>query len=88
MVPLIISHDGAIHSDTARMWNEFPRDINVDRVSVAQNVLGNNVVIIGKYSDKRQLGVCTGRRERLEEIVDETDNPAERIATTEERGLK
>ena len=30
MVPLIISHDGAIHKDSVRRWKDFATDIQVD----------------------------------------------------------
>ena len=51
MVPLIISHDGAIHKDTIRRWRNFAPDIKVDWVRMAQNVLPYNVVIVGKFSN-------------------------------------
>ena len=49
MVPLIISHDGAVHKDTVRRWKNFASDVNVDWVRMAQNALRFNVVIVGKY---------------------------------------
>ena len=45
MVPLIISHDGAVHKDTVRQGMKFTPVIKVDRVQMAQNVLLYNVVI-------------------------------------------
>ena len=30
MVPLIISHDGAVHRDSVRRWKDFASDIRVD----------------------------------------------------------
>ena len=30
LVPLIISHDGAIHKDTVKQWNDTASDIKVD----------------------------------------------------------
>ena len=39
VVPLIISHDGAVHTDTGRRWNDFSRDIKVDWVIMAHHVL-------------------------------------------------
>ena len=30
MVPVIISHDGAVHRDRIRRWKDIARDINVD----------------------------------------------------------
>ena len=49
MVPLIISHDGAVHSDSVGRSNDFAPDITVDWVLMVQNVLRNNVVIVGKF---------------------------------------
>ena len=49
MVPLIISHDGAVHQDTERRWIEFAPDIIFDWVRMAQNVLRYNVVIVDKF---------------------------------------
>ena len=52
MVPLIVSHDGAVHRDTVRRWKDFAPDIKVDWVRMAQNVLRYNVVIVGKFFNK------------------------------------
>ena len=52
MVPLIISHDGAIHKDSVRRWKNFAPDINVDWVRMAQSVLRYNVVIVGQFFNK------------------------------------
>ena len=49
MVPLVISHDGAVHKDTIRRWKDFAWDIHVDWVLMGQNVLHFNVVIVGKF---------------------------------------
>ena len=49
MVPLIISHDGAVHKDSIRRWKGFAQDIKVDWVRMAQNVLRYNDVIVGKF---------------------------------------
>ena len=35
MVPLIISHDGAVHKDTVKRWKDFAPDIKVDWVRMA-----------------------------------------------------
>ena len=35
MVPIIISHDGAVHRDTVKRWKEFAPDIKVDWVLMA-----------------------------------------------------
>ena len=57
MVPLIISHDGAVHNDTVKRWKDFAPDIQVNWVRMAQNLLRNNVVIVRKFFNKGQLGV-------------------------------
>ena len=49
MVPIIISHDGAVHRDTVRRWKYIAKDIDVDWVRMAQSVLRYNVVIVGKF---------------------------------------
>ena len=49
MVPLIISHDGAVHKDTIKRRKEFAADIEVDSVRMARNVLRYNVVIVGEF---------------------------------------
>ena len=52
MVPIIISHDRAVHRDTVRSWKSFAPDIKVDWVRMAQRVLLYNVVIAGKFFNK------------------------------------
>ena len=52
MVPLIISHDGAVHKDSVKRWKDFAPDIDVDWVRMAQNVLRYNVVIVGRFFNK------------------------------------
>ena len=52
MVPIIISHDGAVHKDTVRRWKSFAPDVEVDWVRMAQSVLRYNVVIVGKFFNK------------------------------------
>ena len=47
MVPVIISHDGAVHKDTIRRWKDFARDITIDWMRMAQSVLRFNVVTVG-----------------------------------------
>ena len=49
LVPLIISHDGAVHKDTVRRRKDFAPDILVDWVRMARNVLRYNVVIVGRF---------------------------------------
>ena len=67
MVPLIISHDGAVHGDTVRRWKSFAPDIQVDWVRMAQNVLWYNVVIVGKFFNKVSWVSEACRREHPEE---------------------
>ena len=57
MVPLIISHDGAVHKDTIRRWKNFAPDIQVDWVRMGQNVQRYNVVKVGKFFQQRELGL-------------------------------
>ena len=57
MVPLIISHDGAVHRDTIRRWKNFAPDIQVDWVRMAQSVLRYNVVIVSKVFQQGELGL-------------------------------
>ena len=71
MVPLIISHDGAVHSDTVRRWKGFAPDIWVDWVWMAQCVLRYNVVIPGKFFNKGSWVSEAWRREHPEEFADE-----------------
>ena len=52
MVPLIISHDGAVHKDSVRRWKNFASEIQVDWVRMAQSVLRYNVAIAGKFFNK------------------------------------
>ena len=52
MVPIIISHDGAVHRDAVKRWKDFAPDIKVDWVRMAQNVLCYNVVNVGRFSTK------------------------------------
>ena len=49
MVPLIVSHDGAVHKDTVKRWKDFAPDIEVDWVRIGQSVLRYYVVIVGKF---------------------------------------
>ena len=52
VIPLIISHDGAVHRDTIKRWKNFAVDIQIDWVRMAQSVLRYNVVIVGKFFNK------------------------------------
>ena len=40
MVPMLISHDGAVHRDTIRRWKNFAPDMKVDWVRMAQSIGG------------------------------------------------
>ena len=55
MVPIIISHDGAVDKDAIKRWNNFAVDIQVDWVRMAQNVLRHNMVIV-ESSSTRAVG--------------------------------
>ena len=84
-MPLIISHDGAIHRDTVSRWRNFAKDIEVDWVRMAQNVLRYNVVIVGKFFNKGRWVSEAWKKDHPEEFDDELHGPHERIATGEER---
>ena len=84
MVPLIISHDGAVHKDTIRRWKMFAPDTKVDWARMAQNVLRYNVVIVGKFFNKGSWmseAWKTGHPQNEEE----PEGPPERIPNAEER---
>ena len=85
MVPLIISHNGAVHKDTIRRWKDFAPDITVDWVRMAQNVLRYNVVIVGKFFNKGSWVSEAWKKEHPEELEEEPEGASDRIATTEER---
>ena len=85
MVPIIISHDGAVHRDTVRRWKDIARDIKVDWVRMAQSVLRYNVVIVGKFFNKGSWVSETWRRDHPEEFADDADDPPERMLTAAER---
>ena len=88
MVPLIISHDGAIHKDTVMRWKSFDKDIKVDWVRMAQSVLRYNVVIVGRFFNKGKWTSEAWRRDHPEEFAGEELGRPERMATAEEkRGL-
>ena len=84
MVPLIISHDGAVHKDTVRRWKNFASDIQVDWVRMAQGILRYNVAIVGKFFNKGSWVSEALRKEHPEEFEEEPEGP-DRIATGEER---
>ena len=85
MIPLIISHDGAVHKDTVRRWKDFAPDIKVDWVRMAQGVLRYNVVIVGNFFNKGSWVSEAWRKEHPEELEEEAEGPPERIASAEER---
>ena len=66
MVPLIISHDGAVHKDSVRRRKDFAPDIKVDWVRMAQNVLLYNVLIVGRFFNKGSWVSDTWRKEHTE----------------------
>ena len=67
MVPLIVSHDGAIHKDPVKRWKNFAPDIKVDWVKMAQSVLRYNVVIEGKFFNRGSWVSEAWRKEHPEE---------------------
>ena len=85
MVPLIISHDGAVHKESVKRWKDIAPDIAVDWVRMAQNVLRYNVVIVGKFFNKGSWVSEAWRKEHPEEFADEVQGPPERMETTSER---
>ena len=85
MVPLIISHVGAVHRDSVRRWKDFAPDIQVDWVRMAQSILRYNVVIVGKFFNKGSWVSEVWRKEHPEEFSDEHDSSPERIPPAEER---
>ena len=85
MVPLIISHDGAVHRDTVRRWKSFAPDMKVDWVRMAQSVLRYNVLIVGKFFNKGSWVSEAWKKEHPEEFADEPEGPPERIQTANER---
>ena len=85
MIPIIISHNGAIHRDSVRRWNDFARDIKVDWVRMAQNVLRFNVLMVGKFFNKGSWVSEAWRKEHPVEFAEESDGPPERMETVQER---
>ena len=85
MVPLIISHDGAVHKESVKRWKDIAKDFDVDWVRMAQNVLRYNVVIVGKYFNKGSWVSEAWRKEHPEEFTEESHDHPERIETITER---
>ena len=85
MVPLIISHDGAIHKGSVMRWKGFSPDLELSWVRMAQSVLRYNVVIVGKFFNKGSWASDAWRMEHPDELLDEPTDPPERMPTIEER---
>ena len=85
MVPLIISHDGAVHKDSVRRWKNFAPDIQVDWVRMAQSVLRYNVVIVGKFFNKGSWVSEAWKKEHPDDFLDEPTDPPERMLSLGER---
>ena len=85
MVPLILSHDGAIQRESVRRSYDFAPDMKVDWVRMAQNVLRYNVVIVGKFFNKGSWVSEAWGREHPDEFEEEHQGLPERIPTAEER---
>ena len=85
MVPIIISNDGAVHSDTVKRCKNLASDIQVDWVRMAQSVLRYNVVIVGRFFNKGNWVAEAWRREHPDEFEDDHEDPPERIPRAEER---
>ena len=85
MVPIIISHDGAVHRETVRRWNDFAKDIKVDWARKAQNVLRYNVLIVGKFFNKGSWTSEAWRKHHPEDFDGQAEGPQPRIPTAEER---
>ena len=86
MVPLIVSHDGAVHKESVKRWKDFASDIKVDWVRMAQSILRYNVLIVGRFFNKGSWVSETWRKENPEEECDdEREGAPERIPTSGER---
>ena len=85
MVPLILSHDGAVHRDSVRRWKDFAPDIQPDWARMAQSVLRYNVVIVGRFFNKGRCVSEAWRKEHPEEWEEEAESQPERVTTAEER---
>ena len=85
MVPLIISHNGAIHKGSVMRWKSFDKDIDVDWVRMAQSVLRYNVVIVGKFFNKGSWTSEAWKKEHPDDFLDEPTDPPERMPSVEER---
>ena len=70
MVPLIISHNGAVHKDSVKGLKGFPPDIQVDWVWMAQNVQRNKNAILMLFFN---LGSWISKAWRKEDSKDYDD---------------
>ena len=85
MVPIIILHDDTVHRETVRRWNDFAKDIKIDWVRMAQNVLRYNVLIVGKFFNKGSWTSEAWRKQHPEDSDGQAEGPQLRIPTAEER---
>ena len=85
MVHLIISHDGAVHKDTVKRWNDFATDIQVDWVRMVQNILRDNIVIVGRFFNKGSWVSDAWRKAHLQEFEEESERAPGIIPTAEQR---
>ena len=85
MVPLIVSHDGAVHKESVKRWKDFASDIKVDWVRMAQSILRYNVLIVGRFFNKGSWVSEAWRKTNPEEFAEEPEGPPERMPTAEER---
>ena len=85
MVPLIVSHDQAVHKELPNRRQDFAPDVKVDWVRMAQSVLRFNVVIVCMFSNKGSWVSEAWRREHPEELEEEAEGPPERVTTAERR---
>ena len=85
MVPIIISHDGAVRKDSVTRRKNFASDVKVDWVRMAQSVLRYNVVIVGKFFNKGSWVSEAWRKDHPEEWEEEAEAQPERVTTAAER---
>ena len=85
IVPLIVSHDGAVHKESVKRWKDFASDIKVDWVRMAQSILRYNVLIVGRFFNKGSWVSEAWRKTNPEEFAEEPEGPPERMPTAEER---
>ena len=83
MVPLIVSHDGAVHKDSVRRWKNFAPDIKVDWVRMAQSMLRYNVVIIGKFFHEGSWVSEAWMKAHTQEWEEEREGPPEKMTSAQ-----